>query len=290
MVVKRDYFYPSQSRPTVGLAMDVNVHCDRTFTWFLKQANLPLSSQLYVIHITPKRTDKPDARRFLAALKPKCIESKKMYSMASALVSYDQGGVAEGLIRFCRDKSVGTLVISSKGDGQLARLRLSNSVMNTCLRHAEQDILVWMDEQTRHVSANPYIFNIQGEGPVPLRVAPWDGRSKTNSIGNNVNQKSDASKTEADSESETKARKLPHAPSYPRPKESPLKPNEMVAPLAPIADSYTQPISDPTKSQRRKNSLKYYMYDRIAKGKNQLSRFKEAPDSDWSYVEEPLSP
>jgi len=147
-----------------------------------------------------------------------------------------------------------------------------------------------MDEQTRHVSANPYIFNIQGEGPVPLRVAPWDGRSKTNSIGNNVNQKSDASKTEADSESETKARKLPHAPSYPRPKESPLKPNEMVAPLAPIADSYTQPISDPTKSQRRKNSLKYYMYDRIAKGKNQLSRFKEAPDSDWSYVEEPLSP
>jgi hypothetical protein len=271
--------------------MDVNVHCDRTFTWFLKQANLPLASQLYVIHITPKRTDKPDARRFLASLKPKCLESKKMYSMASALVSYDKGGVAEGLIRFCRDKGVGTLILSSKGDGQLARFRFSNSVMNDCLRHAEQDVLIWMDEQTRNVSANPYIIKIQGEGPTPLQVAPWDVRSKANFIDNEVNQirTSKTRKTE-DSESETKARKIPHPPSIPRPKESPLKPNEMVAPLAPIADSYTQPISDPTSSQRRKNSLKYYMYDQMAKGKKQLSRFKDTPDSDWSYVEEPLSP
>jgi len=283
MVVKRDHSTPSQTKPIVALAMDVNVHCDRTFTWFLKQANLPDISQLYVVHITPKKTDKPDARKFLAALKPKCIESKRMYSMASALVSYDKGGVSDGLIKFSHDKSVETLIISSKGDRQLSRLRLSASITEECLRNSSLDIMVWMDEQTRTICSSRYIWSGNSTA-APIKLSTWEESPQ-------MNQKVDASKPESKSSSQ----KTPsqHPPSYPRPIEpsasKPLPHDE--APLAPICESYATPISDVSAKQRRKSSLKYYIHDQIARGKNQINKFTDA-DSSSGYGEfvEPLSP
>jgi nucleotide-binding universal stress UspA family protein len=279
MVVKRSHTSPSRGRPTVALATDVNVHCDRTFSWFLKQADLPDVSQLYVVHITPKKSDKPDARRFLAALKPKCLESKRMYSMASALVSYDKGGIADGIVKFSHDKNVETLIIASKGDRQLSRLRLSSSIIEDCLRNSSLDVMVWMDEQTRNVSASPYIWN-GPTGTAPIKLATWENSKATK---NEKNTKIDASTIE-----DSKSRKVSaHPPSYPRPLES-GKPHED-APLAPIQDSYATPISDLGK--RRKSSLKYYMYGQIAKGKNSLNKITDT-DSTSGYGEfvEPLSP
>jgi len=256
----------------VALAMDVNVHCDRAFTWVLKQADLPDNSQLYVVHITPKKSDKPDARRFLASLKPKCMESKRLYSMASALVSYDRGTVSDGIIKFCHDKDVATLLISNKGDRQ-SILRLSSSITHDCLRNSSLDIMVWMDEQTRNVSSSPYIKTFEGSAPPLLRLTTWEDPSKAPPIFDE-NQKVKEEK-----------KSIPHEPDYPRSSDTPYNPENNNLPLAPIADSYTVPVTDPSaRKQRRKNSLKYYMYDQIAKGKNQLSRF-----SDDTQME-PLSP
>jgi len=180
VVVQRDYSIYNPSRPVVALAMDVNVHCDRTFSWLLQKADLPENTQLYVVHITPKKTDKPDARRFLASLKPKCMESKRLYSMASALVSYNRGTIPDGIVRFCHDKEVATLIISAKGD--TSRLRLSTSITDECLRNSSVDIIVWQDEQTRRLSNSRYIFKVEGAAPTPLRVAPWEDNSKMSQL------------------------------------------------------------------------------------------------------------
>jgi hypothetical protein len=285
VVVKRDHSTPQQTKPIVGLAMDVNVHCDRAFTWLLKHADLPDVSQLYVIHITPKKTDKPDARRFLAALKPKCIESKRLYSMASALVSYDRGGVADGIAKFSHDKNVGTLIIASKGDRQLSRLRLTRPITEDILRNSSLDIMVWQDGQTRNVSSSPYIWN-GNTGITPIKLSTWEPK-RSQKTNQKVNTKVDVT------DEETKSHKAsPHPPSYPRPiapsASKPLPHDE--APLAPISESYTTPISDIGSKQKRKSSLKYLMYDQIARGKNQLNKITDN-DSNW-YGEsvEPLSP
>jgi len=283
VVVKRDHSTPPPTKPILGLAMDVNVHCDRAFAWLLKHGELPDVSQLYVIHITPKKTDKPDARRFLAALKPKCIESKRMYSMASALVSYDRGGVADGIIKFSHDKNLGTLIIASKGERQLSRLRLSASITEECLRNSSLDIIVWQDEQTRNVSSSPYIWS-GNSGITPIKLSTWE-----NSKGcQKIKQKEKASQEETKSSTTPS----PHQPSYPRPiAPSASRPLPQDAPLAPISESYATPIAEDSSKQRRKNSLKYYMYDQIARGKNQLSKLTENDSSNW-YGEsvEPLSP
>jgi nucleotide-binding universal stress UspA family protein len=309
MVVKREHSAPPHERPCVALAMDVNVHCDRTFTWWLQHSALPDVSQLYVVHITPKKSDKPDARKFLASLKPKCMESKRMYSMASALVSYDRGGIADGIIKFCHDKDVQTLVISSKGDRQLSRLRLTYSITDECLRNSTLDCMVWMDGQTRNVSASRYIWNFQ-DVPPPMGLAYnndstqlhhanpcFDDENEDEDENDETNSKLKASKISGDNEetkssneqkktkNETKSKKpIPHQPSYPRPQADVYRPYEE-PPLAPISESTIHvPISDlsATKKQRRKNSLKYYMYDQIAKGKKSLG---------WDGVHmEPLSP
>jgi len=299
MVVKRDYSSYRSLRPIVGLALDANAHGDRTFTWLLKQADLPANSQLYVIHITPKKTDKPDARRFLAALKPKCMESKRLYAMASALVSYDKGTVSDGLLKFCHDKDVATLLIASKGERH--HLRLSKSITDECLRNSSLDILVWQDEQTRIVSSSPYIKSFAGAEPPPLRLQPWDNCSKAPDLlyKQPENQKDESQKDENQKiptkESKRKnsiprqpdhprpsKNSIPHQPDHPRPsKDTALAPEDK--PLAPIADSYTVPVHDPTsvRKQRRKSSLKYWLHDQIAKGKT----FFEG-----DTVMEPLSP
>jgi len=178
VVVKRDYSLVSPIRRVVALAMDVNVHCDRAFTWLLKKADLPETSQLYVVHITPKKNDKPDARRFLASLKPKCMESKRLYSMASALVSYDRGTTSDGILRFCHDKDVATLIIPSKGESQAARLRLSTSITEDCLRNSSFDIIIWQDGQTRTLNSSKYIFKVPDSALAPLRLTPWEDNSK----------------------------------------------------------------------------------------------------------------
>jgi len=176
MIVKRDYTSYAPVRPVVGLAMDANVHGDRAFNWFLKHAELPDNSQLYVVHITPKKTEKPDARRFLAALKPKCMESKRMYSMASALVSYDQGTVPYGIMKFCYDKDVATLLIAGKGERH-SPFRISKSITEECLRNSSLDIMVWQDEQTRTVSSSPFIKTFEGVEPPLIRLDTWEKES-----------------------------------------------------------------------------------------------------------------
>jgi len=268
MVVKKDYSAYSQTRPNVALAMDVNVHCDRTFTWLLKQAELPETSQLFVVHITPKKSDKPDARRFLASLKPKCMESKRMYSMASALVSYDRGTVSDGIIKFCHDKEVATLLIASKGDRRMSRIRLSNSITDDCLRNSPLDVMVWMDEQTRNVSGSPYIYSFEGSEPTPLNLAPWEDNSSP-------------VVPEIQDTTETKSKSFPRQPGHPRSMDTPYHPDS----LPPITDDSSSTVIVSGKKQRRRNSLKYYVYDQIAKGKNQLSKF-----SDDNTLMEPLSP
>jgi hypothetical protein len=171
------------------------------------------------------------------------------------------------------DKHVETIIISSKGDGQLSRLRLSNSIITDCLRNSNQDILVWMDEHTRNVSKNPYIIYTPGAVPAPVPLATWDLNSKEipksllDSTGAaKVSAKVSANSGENKSKDsanggENKSKEIPPPPpSYPRPQET-LKPNESAAPLAPVQESYTTPVSDLSTKQRRKHSLKYYMYD-----------------------------
>jgi len=273
MVVKRDYSHHAPKQPILSLAMDVNVHCDRAFTWLLKQADLPNNSQLYVVHITPKKSDKPDARRFLAALKPKCLESKRLYSMASALVTYDRGTVPHGIIKFCHDKAVATLIIANKGEAPRWRGFFSSSITEECLRSSFLDILVWMDNQTRNVHDSPYIKAFQGVTPPPLSLAPWEDPSKVPQ-NPNVDDKDPLKNVK-----ETKAQTRDDKPASPHPQQSAIEDKPL-----PIADNCTIPVKDSgSAGQRRKNSLKYKFYDQMAKGRNRLSIFSDE-------TVEPLSP
>jgi len=218
--------------------------------------------------------------------------------MASALVSYDRGGVAEGIIKFCHDKDVETVLLASKGDRQLSRLRLSNSITDDCLRNSSLDVMVWMDGQTRNVSSSPFILKFQGAVPAPIKLATWDKPSKTSqvnsSIEDEVSSKMKASKISPEEKS-PKKNSIPHEPSYPRPPADLYKPYEE-PPLALINESnITAPISDlsATKRQRRKSSLKYYIHDQIAKGKKTLTTkdTDDTMDGSWNGVYlEPLSP
>jgi hypothetical protein len=205
--------------------------------------------------------------------------------MASALVSYDRGGVADGIAKFSHDKNVGTLIIASKGDRQLSRLRLTRPITEDILRNSSLDIMVWQDGQTRNVSSSPYIWN-GNTGITPIKLSTWEPK-RSQKTNQKVNKKVDVT------DEETKSHKAsPHPPSYPRPiapsASKPLPHDE--APLAPISESYTTPISDIGSKQKRKSSLKYLMYDQIARGKNQLNKITDN-DSNW-YGEsvEPLSP
>jgi hypothetical protein len=294
VIVQRDYSIFNPSRPVMALAMDVNVHCDRAFSWILQKANLPDNSQLYVVHITPKKTDKPDARRFLASLKPKCFESKRLYSMASALVSYNRGTIPDGIIRFCHDKEVATLMIAAKGD--TSRLRLSTSITDVCLRNSSVDIIVWKDEQTHRLATSRYIFKVEGADPTPLRAAPWEISSKTppvldleinkshsNSLDNsNQEIKMDNCNQEINMKSFS-----PHQPNYPRVQDIPSYIPEKNT-FVPMGSYDVPPITlDPIPHHsRRKNSLTYNMYGQIAKGKNLLAKIT----GDENTVVEPLSP
>jgi len=279
VVVQRDYSSYNPSRPVVALAMDVNVHCDRAFSWILQKADIPDNSQLYVVHITPKKTDKPDARRFLASLKPKCCESKRLYSMASALVSYNRGTIPDGIVRFCHDKEVATLIIAAKGD--TPRLRLSTSITEECLRNSSVDIIVWQDEQTRRLASSRYIFKVEGAAPTPLRLAPWEDGSKIQVPDLDADKKEHTS----NSAKEVKSKSVPHQPDYPRGQDIPSSFPQST--FIPIMGSYDTPVHDPSpKRHRRKSSLTYNMYDQIAKGKRALAKLT----GDENTVLEPLSP
>jgi len=274
MVVKKNYSLAHTGSPTVALAMDVNVHCDRTFDWFLSMAQLPNTAQFYVLHIVSKRSDKPDARRFLAALKPRCIESKKLYAMASALVSYDKD-TSESLTKFSHDRHVDMLIIASKGEP--SRLRLKNSITNECLRNSTTDILVWMDEQTRNVSTSS-IKKFEGQMlPPPIQLSTWEKQDQVSS----------KPKKDLHEEKLTTKPPAPHPPKEPEMDDE--SHNTSFTPSSVVSSRMKNP---------RKNSLKYYMYDQIAKGKQQLSRLTqgekertEAINSNWGDVYlEPLSP
>jgi len=287
VVVQRDYSIYNPVRPVVALAMDVNVHCDRAFAWILKKADLPENSQLYVVHITPKKTDKPDARRFLASLKPKCVESKRLYSMASALVSYNRGTIPDGVVRFCHDKEVATLFIAAKGD--TSRLRLSNSITDDCLRNSSVDIIVWKDDQTRRLASSRYIFSVEGAAPTPLRLAPWEGSSQMpevtdfDSLKNKERSKKEVPKNKDNSNNDAKVKHIPHQPEYSRAKNTPpYDPHTSI----PAMGAYDLPVDQSPKRRRRKSSLTYNMYDGIAKGKNLLAKLT----GDGHTVVEPLSP
>jgi len=303
VVVQRDYAIYNPIRPVVSLAMDVNVHCDRAFTWLLKKADLPDNSQLYVVHITPKKTDKPDARRFLASLKPKCIESKRLYSMASALVSYNRGTIPDGIVRFCHDKEVATLIIAAKGD--TPRLRLSSSITDECLRNSSVDIIVWQDDQTRRLATSRYIFNVEGEVPTPLRLAPWEDATKFKlpqpmdyETKLQDNSKKDEIKYKSNSHQQQKPdypQVLPHPHPHDHPRDhshdrpqgqqslSAYDPKNSIPPMG----AYDVPFEDRSpKKHRRKSSLTYNVYDHIAKGKNLLAKLT----GDEHTIVEPLSP
>jgi len=203
--------------------------------------------------------------------------------MASALVSYDKP-TADSLIKFSHDRRVETLVIASKGEP--SRLRLKNSITEECLRHSTTDILIWMDEQTRNVSKS-VIKKFEGQMlPPQIPLATWERPEQTPSV-----PKKDLQEDKV----------IPQQPPFPRPRAAS---KEKAPPM--LADdedahesSFTTPPSvvSSRKKNARKNSLKYYMYDSIAKGKQQLSRLageKERPEainSDWGDIYlEPLSP
>jgi len=282
VIVKRDYSSFAPLRPVVGLAMDVNVHCDRAFTWLLKKADLPQTSQLYVVHITPKKIDKPDARRYLASLKPKCMESKRPYSMASALVSYDKGTVSDGIIRFCHDKDVATLIIPSKGDSQATRLRLSTSITEDCLRNSSVDVIIWQDVQTRVLNSSKYIFKVTDSSPLPLRLTPWDERKESNIPPLDTDQPKMDNDTHVKSEIKRK-QSIPDQSDYSQPLSLPPEHEYSVQKKYLGGDSDTHP----DKKFRRKSSLTYNVYDQIAKGKNLLRKLSGSGDDRYS---EPLSP
>jgi hypothetical protein len=227
-------------------------------------------------------------------------------------VSYDRGGVADGIIKFSHDKDVQTLIISSKGDRQLSRLRLTYSITDECLRNSTLDVMVWMDGQTRNISASRYIWNFDVPQPLGMGLSYNDNtklpqanpspcfadENDDDDENEEVNSKMKASKISSDNEgtkssneqkSKSEAKKsknksVPHQPDYPRPPADLYRPYEE-PPIAPISESTIHaPISDlsATKKQRRKNSLKYSLYDSIARGKKSLG---------WDGVYlEPLSP
>jgi len=279
MVVKQDYSFAPHGAPTIALAMDVNVHCDRAFDWFLGTAQLPNTAQFYVLHIVSKRSDKPDARRFLSALKPRCIESKKLYAMASALVSYDKT-TSESLIKFSHDRNVDMLIIAHKGEP--SKLRLKNSITENCLRNSTNDVLVWMDEQTRNVSPSS-IKKFEGQMlPPQIPLTTWE-------------KDQISSKPKKDFGGDEKF--TPKQPEYPRrsiTKETEVPEEEQ------HETSFTPASSVSTRKKNpRKNSLKYYMYDQIAKGKQKLSNLTQGEkerteainSNEWGDVYlEPLSP
>jgi hypothetical protein len=278
---KKDYSLAPARSPTVALAMDVNVHCDRTFDWFLATAQPPNSAQLYVLHIVSKRSDKPDARRFLASLKPRCIESKKLYAMASALVSYDKP-TADSILKFSHDRRVDTLIIASKGEP--SRLRLKTSITDECLRHSSTDVLIWQDDQTRNVSKS-MIKKFEGHALPQIPLSTWE---KPEQVSTPPKKDFQEEKT------------IPQPP-FPRPRGAS---KEKAPPMLDDEDNHESSFATPPsvvssrKKNPRKNSLKYYMYDSIAKGKQQLSRLvpgeKERPEainSNWGDIYlEPLSP
>jgi len=283
VIVKRNY-KRQRTRPLkVAFAMDVNVHCDRAFNWFLRQADLPATAQLFVVHIVTKNDEKPDARKFLSNLKPRCLESKKPYYMASALVSYGKHGVAESLLKFCGDRDIEMLIIPSKGDTRF-KMRLKNSIMKECFRNCSSDILVWMDDQTRNLSSSPYIFQYRSTSPSPNSNPVWIGDQKKNSeLGDRKQTNPNGTETPT-----------PPPPTYPR--NRPTK--KLDLPNSPNNSKPTPPFNN-NNASHHKNSLKYYVYDQIAKGKKQISKISNRDDSPrrsseaggWDDVfVEPLSP
>jgi len=135
----------------VGIALDANIHSDRAVDWFLAHANLPKSSTLVFLHVVKRVTDKVEARKFLASYKPKCIESKKDYTMKSGLVYFKGKKPDESILKYTHDYNVDLLIVASRMQGTIAR-HLHGSMSDSCVHGAECDVMVWKDEQTRRLS------------------------------------------------------------------------------------------------------------------------------------------
>jgi len=154
MIVKNDRrgFVKHRKAHHVAIALDHNVHSDHCVDWFLREANLPKESLMVLLHVIPDAAAKPEARKFLASFKPKCMESQKDWNMKSGLVFFRDKKPSESLIKYCRDYDVDLLVVASKGKQQIAR-QIKGSMCDYAVHNFEGDVLVFRDWRTKILGA-----------------------------------------------------------------------------------------------------------------------------------------
>jgi len=142
----------AQPKPLhVAIAIDSNVHSDHAVEWFLSQVNLPKKSTMVLLHVVQKPKQKPDARKFLASYRPRCLESKKDFTMKSGLVYFKGKKPSDSILKYANDYGADLLIVASKWMTRFAR-QFKGSVSDACVKNAECDVMVWKDERTRRLS------------------------------------------------------------------------------------------------------------------------------------------
>jgi len=128
----------------VAIAVDQNPLSDNAVNWFLANATLSSSSTLVLVNAVEKTNEKREARKFLASFQPRCIASKKDYTMKSGLVYFKGKTIQESLVKYCHDYGVDLLVLAPGMQSHLPRL--TTSVTEACSRNIDCDFLIWKDQ------------------------------------------------------------------------------------------------------------------------------------------------
>jgi len=128
----------------VAIAVDTNVPSDNAINWVLADASLSSGSTLVLVHAVEKATEKREARKFLASFQPRCIASKKDYTMKSGLVYFKGKSLQESIVKYCHDYGVDLLILAPGLQSSIPRL--TSSVSDQCSRNVDCDVLIWKGE------------------------------------------------------------------------------------------------------------------------------------------------
>jgi len=137
----------------VAIAVDTNVLSDACVNWFLASANLSASSTLVLVHAVEKTSEKRQARKFLASFQPRCIISKKDYTMKSGLVYFKGKTIQESIVKYCHDYGVDLLILAPGMQSNLPRL--TASITESCSRNVDCDFLIWKGQEGQEGKTEP---------------------------------------------------------------------------------------------------------------------------------------
>jgi len=127
----------------VAIALDKNSLSDNAVNWFLANATLSAASTLVLVHAVEKTTEKRQARKFLASYQPRCVASKKDYTMKSGLIYFKGKTIQESIVKYCHDYSVDLLILAP---GMQSYSRLTTSTSEGCSRNVDCDFMIWKDK------------------------------------------------------------------------------------------------------------------------------------------------